>query len=349
LIATFSPWKNGIRLPINGNVEPMLDFFISKVKKTVLIDQAYPGSDFLFPRIEVYQKGKKPVITTTSKWMSFLYPFLKRNSYNATHISYKLRDFLSVMDWSMRDKKKYDWFIGFEAINALAGIVLKKIGRIKKVVYYVSDYSPNRYKQGWFNSLYLRLDRYCVEKSDFVWDVSKAMQPARISVGLDPEKSAPVLHVPNALYPKQIKMESLSNIKRHTLVFMGTLGPENGPDLAIKSLPFILKKYPDTLLHIVGGNEDDLNRLKKLTGKSKLEKYVIFHGFISNREEISRTIRKFQIALAPYIATPGSPRFFGDATKIRTYLAAGLPVVTTHVPPIRKRCARSRSGFDCQR
>ena len=43
LIATFSPWKNGVRLPINGNLEPMRDYFVPRVKKVVLIDQVYPG------------------------------------------------------------------------------------------------------------------------------------------------------------------------------------------------------------------------------------------------------------------------------------------------------------------
>ena len=59
LIATFSPWQNGKRLPINGNVEPLIDFFTSRIKETVLIDQVYPGSDFVMPRVEVYFSKKQ--------------------------------------------------------------------------------------------------------------------------------------------------------------------------------------------------------------------------------------------------------------------------------------------------
>jgi glycosyltransferase involved in cell wall biosynthesis len=58
------------------------------------------------------------------------------------------------------------------------------------------------------------------------------------------------------------------------------------------------------------------------------------HGFISDVKEISKIIKSFQVALAPYKMIEGSIRLYGDATKIRLYLAAGLPVITTKVPPL---------------
>lgn len=335
LIATFSPWKNGKRLPINGNLEPMRDFFSNKVKKTVLIDQVYPGSDFVMPRIEIYEKGKQR-IKKLSWWVYLLYPFLKITNTGATHVSFKLRDFLSVIDVGFQAQKPYDYFIGFEAINALAGVVLRRYGKVKKVIYYVSDYSPMRYKQKWFNSLYLWLDRQAAMHSDVIWDVSWAMQPARVKAGLDPKKSAPVLQVPNALYTNQIMQIPEEKIIPYSLVFMGTLGRENGPDLAIEALPFVLKKFPKTILHIIGGGEGNEERLEKLVKKLAIEKAVIFHGFIADREKVSVTIRNFSVALAPYLAIPGSARLYGDATKIRAYLAAGLPTITTQVPPLGK-------------
>jgi glycosyltransferase involved in cell wall biosynthesis len=335
LIATFSPWHNGKRLPINGNVEPLVDFFTAKLRKTVLIDQVYPGSDFVMPNVEVY-KLKKKTIKKLSWWVYLLFPFLKLTNTGATHITFKLRDFLSVIDVGLRTQKAYDFFIGLEAINALAGVILRKMNKVKTVIYYVSDYSPNRYKQGWFNALYLWLDRQAAMHADIIWDVSWAMQPARIKAGLDPKKSAPVLQVPNALYPKQISQATENEIIPYSLVFMGTLGRENGPDLAIESLPLVLKKFPKAQLHIVGGGEGNDERLAKLAKKLKVEKSVVFHGFIADREKVSSTIKGFSIALAPYLAIPGSARLYGDATKIRAYLAAGLPTITTHVPPLGK-------------
>jgi glycosyltransferase involved in cell wall biosynthesis len=335
LIATFSPWKNDKRLPINGNLEPMLDYFVPKVKRVVLIDQVYPGSDFVMPRIEVYENHSLQKIKRVSFWLYTLYPVLRLVNKGGTHLVFKLRDLLSVIDQGMQTHSPFAYFIGFEAINAIAGVFLRRIGKVKKVIYYVSDYSPNRYKQAWFNALYLLLDRYAVTHADVVWDVSPVMQPARIKAGLDQKKSAPVIVVPNALYPKQIAYTPIEQCQPYSLVFMGTLGIENGPDIAIKSMPAVLKKFPKATLHIVGGGHDEV-RLKQLVKKLHISDAVIFHGFISDREKVSEAIRNYMIALAPYCNIPGSARLYGDATKIRAYLAAGLPTITTKVPPLGK-------------
>lgn len=343
LIATFSPWKEGKRLPINGNLEPMIDFFLPKVGKIVLIDQIYPGSDFLLPKVEEYTNGKK----TEDKNLSFLFkiliPFLKNADKDTTQPIFKLRDFLSVLNTAFWYKKKFNIFIGFESINALAGILLKKLGKVDYVVYYVSDYSPLRYKNKYFNSLYLWLDRFAAQKSDVIWDVSKAMHPARIKAGLDPDTSARVLNVPNALYPSQIKANPVDSIEKNSLVFLGTLGKENGPDLAIKATALIAKKIKQVRLHIVGsGREAELLRLAK---KLKVQNKIVFHGFISDREEVSKTIRNYMIGLAPYVYEKGGARLYGDATKIRAYAASGLPVITTHVPPLGKDIQEAGGGL----
>ncbi len=347
LIASFSPWIGGKRLPINGNVEPLLDFFVPKIKKTVLIDQVYPGSDFVLPRIEVYKRGKRPEIFTSSLLVFWLQPLLKYFNYGGTHVTFKLRDYLSVVDWGFRDKTFFDLFIGLEAVNALAGVLLRAVGKVKTVVYYVSDYSPVRYKSKWFNSLYLWLDRQAAVRADFIWDVSPAIQPARLSAGLDAKKSAPVLVVPNALFPYQIKPAKPAEIVPYSLVFMGTLGFENGPDLAIEALPYIMKKIPQAKLHIIGGGEDE-KRLKKLTGDLRITDHVTFHGFIADREKVSAAIRCYMVALAPYVSIPGSARFYGDATKIRAYMAAGLPTITTYVPPLGKEVVAAGAAMSVE-
>lgn len=339
LIATFSPWISSKRLPTNGSVEPMIDYFRPRTGKTVLIDQIYPGCQAVMPRIEVYEKNKRVKIMRSSKWLYLLYPLLQMTNTPGTHIPFKLRDFFSVVDWCTRDNTRFDYFIGFECINAFAGILMRELGFIKRVIYYVSDYSPQRYLQQWFNWLYLALDRFAAMHADYIWDVSKAIQPERIKAGLNAHRSAPVIHVPNALYPSQIKYNSLDKISRYTLVYMGTLGIENGPDMAVAAMPEIIKKYPKTILHIIGGGEKDLPRLKKFVSELKMEKKVRFYGYILDGVEMSRIIRHCYIALALYRAFPGSPRYYGDAGKIRAYAASGVPIITTIVPPLGREVA----------
>ena len=58
LIATFAPFDHGIRLPTNGMIEPMLSFFLPKVKKLFVIIQPHTGSDRIDPIIEEYHDHK---------------------------------------------------------------------------------------------------------------------------------------------------------------------------------------------------------------------------------------------------------------------------------------------------
>lgn len=337
--ATFSPYLGQKRDPKNGNIEPMISFFAKRVKRFLLIDQPHTGSDTVIPVIEEYLKGK---IAKKFKLAFFLYKplywLLKKINLtdDDTNILFKIRDFISVLHVGLTSKEKFDYFIGLESINTLASLILKKANKVKKVIYYTSDYSPVRYSNKFFNWVYLFLDRICCYNADFIWDVSRAMLKARLSAGVNDTKIAPVISVPNALFPKFIKHLPIEKLKPNSLVFMGSLGYENGADLAIESLPLVVKKFPDTILNIIGGRKTDLKRLGNLAKSLKLIKNVKFYGMIPKDGVMFSILRQFYLGLAPYLRLKNSVRFFGDSLKLRAYMAAGLPAITTEVPPLGK-------------
>lgn len=344
--ATFAPYENNKRLATNGMVEPMLSFLLPKLKRTLVVIQPHPGSDIVTPLIEIYQKKiLKEERSIPPIYYFPLYLVCKLRNTSKTHVSFKLRDLFSVLFIGLKQKEPYDYFIGLEAINTLGGIILRRFGKVKKTIYYVSDYSPQRYGKTLFNFLYLWLDRFCATKADYIWDVSTAMQPARIKAGLNVKKSAPVIHVPNALFPSQISCLPVSKRLPYSLVYMGTLGFENGPDLAIESLAEVKNKFPEAKLHIVGGGIKNISRLKELVEKLNLGNSVIFYGFVEDNNKMAEIVRKCYIALAPYRAIEKSVRWYADATKIRQYLASGLPVITTKVPPLGRQIVEKGAGI----
>ncbi|MEK7090982.1 MAG: glycosyltransferase [Patescibacteria group bacterium] len=329
-------WTNGTRMPTNGNVEPLRDFLVPRVKRLVLIDQPHPGSEVVMPIIEEYSNQQlKYVSHSSSWWMFLLLPFLKLTNFQGTQLFFKIRDFFSVFDWTLMNKFKYDYFIGLECINTLAGIILKKLGKVNKVIYYVLDYSPSRYK-GIFNKIYLFLDQYCAVHADYIWDVSKAMQPARIALGLDEKKSSPVIHVPIGIYPQQLLSAPINKRLPFSLVYMGTLGEESGPDLAIEAMPLVLKKFAKTTLHVIGGGQKNLERLKNLVKSLGIESKVVFYGYVVKNIDMAEILSHCYVAVAPYRDFPDSTRKYADASKMRSYAAAGLPIITTAVPPLGK-------------
>ncbi|MBI5449429.1 glycosyltransferase [Candidatus Gottesmanbacteria bacterium] len=342
LFATFSPYRNGKRESTNGNVEPMVKYFGPRVSNFILLDQPHTGSDEIIPHVEVYKSRKRKKAYILNMWyLRPLYWVLGRirTTDDDTNLLFKIRDILSVLAVRIQEGGYFDVFIGFESVNALAGIILKKVGLVKTVVYYVSDYSPVRYQNSMFNFFYVLLDRICCYWSDYIWDVSRAMHPARIEAGLIANKSAPVVHVPNGLEKRFIRHISEKHRIPHSLVFMGTLGIENGPDIAVASLPLVLKKIPDVTLHIIGKGDKDLERLKRLAMQANLENQIIFDGYIKDTDRMFATIRRFALALAPYRKIKNSVRWYGDSLKLRAYTAAGVPVIVSSVPPLGRELA----------
>lgn len=345
--ATFSVWKDNKRTGTNGMIDPFIFYFIPKIKNSFILDQPYPGSNKVIPETETYTngklKGKFKVLTG-----QLLSPLLFLSNSPGTHLIFKLRDFLSVIESGLRLNRKIDLFIGLESVNTLAGIILKKIGKVKTVVYYVSDYSPNRFNSKILNSAYLWLDRTCAENVDYIWDVSLAIQPARIKAGLDQKKSATVIHVPNALFRGQLNTIPFEKREKNTIVFVGTLGLENGPDLAVKAFAKVIKKIPSSKLHIIGGGGKGFESefLKNLAFDLGISRSVVFHGFIPDVKKVSEIIKNFQVAVAPYkFSTEFSVRQYGDATKIRQYLGVGLPIITTNVPPLGKEVKTKKAAL----
>lgn len=344
--ATFAPYENNKRLPTNGMVEPLMSFLLPKIKRLLIIVQPHPGSDRINPIVETYEDNLLKKHYEISPFLYLpIFLICKLRNTNRTHSSFKIRDLLSVIITGLSYDKTFSYFIGLECVNTLGGIILKKLGKVNKVIYYVSDYSPIRFGNSLFNSIYLWLDRFCAMHSDYIWDVSIAMQPARIKAGLNSNQSAPEMHVPNALFPSQIAYLPISKRIPYSLVYMGTLGYENGPDLAIETFTEIRRKFHKAKLHIIGGGKANLERLKKLVEKLHLTDSVIFYGFVVDNNKMAEIVRKCYVALAPYRAIKKSVRWYADATKIRQYLASGLPVITTHVPPLGKQIVDAGAGI----
>lgn len=334
-IASFSMWEHNKRTSLNGMIEPLVSFFVQKCNTLELIDGIHPGctnSDTIFESYSHSLHSKQ----TRSHIASFLKPFLQSKRSDKTQLSYKIRDFLTVFEHAYRYPKRTDIFIGLESIFTLAGICLKKLNKVKTIIYYVSDYSPNRYGNRMINAIYLALDRFCCIHADYVWDVSPAMMPARIKHGFDLNKSASHLIVPNGLFENQINPVSMKQKKLFDIVYAGSLTPENGPDILIKAIKIIVKTLPKIKLHFYGGPLDYEKKLKVLTNRLHLNSNIVFHGLQTDVSKLSNEIRFYSIGLAPYRKFENSVRWYADATKLRLYMGAGLPVITTEVPPLGK-------------
>ena len=120
------------------------------------------------------------------------------------------------------------------------------------------------------------------------------------------------------------------NFVKSGISFIGVAGIAfwHGYDRFILSIANYYKKAPlkKVVFHIVGeGNKRELNELKKLVQKNKLEKYVIFHGSRFG-EELDEIYNKSNIAIGS-LGRFRSGIVTMKALKNREYAARGLPMV----------------------
>ncbi|MCM8786989.1 MAG: glycosyltransferase [Candidatus Omnitrophica bacterium] len=104
------------------------------------------------------------------------------------------------------------------------------------------------------------------------------------------------------------------------ILFLGRIHFLKGIDLLINSMPLILKKIPKAKLVIVGRDDGDLKRLKRITANLGLESKVLFIGPIYEKERI-----KAYTDADIFVLTP---RFYEETSLASIEaLACGIPII----------------------
>ncbi len=235
---------------------------------------------------------------------------------------------------------KYDLVIALDNLNAASAIWLRTFGRVKKVVFYTIDYIPKRFTNPLLNTLYHKLDDYCVRHADYVWNLSPVMTEMREQKGIEPKYREKQLIVPIGTHIlPQGKIRKDPNL----LVFMGHLRPGQGVDLLINALPLILKKQPKAKLRLVGSGPLE-QELKKQVKELGLVGAVEFTGFVPSNNAMRNMLLEGTIAIAPYVDDETTFTRYTDPGKPKEYLAAGLPVIITRVPKFAETIERRNAG-----
>ena len=263
-------------------------------------------------------------------------------NWNLPELFMYFKDVFCTLFWMMGFSKKFDLYVGADPLNALTGIILKKLGKAKKIIFYTVDYVPRRFDNKFLNWIYHKIDSFCAEESDFVWDLSERMIEARKEKGV--RKIENQMVVPIGVHFERIKRLEIHQINRKSLVYMGHLRKRQGLELIIDSLPEIVKKIPEAKLIIIGTGE--LERcLKKKVEELKLENYVEFRGYIEDHKEVENILTTCAVGLALYEPKPDNFTWYADPSKPKQYMACGLPVIITWVPWIAEEVKKKKMGL----
>lgn len=247
-------------------------------------------------------------------------------------VNFFIDTFLTLY-WVAFKLPKFDVCVGNNNLNAFAGLILKKTGRLKKCIYYSMDFSLDRLKNPWLNKIYHAIEKYSVKKSDEVWVVSKAIPYAREEYLGISSVDYPQKIVPTGVWFDETKIKNFSKINQNQLFFIGHLLKKQGVQKVLEAIPLISKKIKDFKFVIVGGGEYK-KTLENLTKKLKIKDKVKFTGIIRSHKDVYKIMNKSAVGIATYKPEEDKTKnftYFGDPGKIKDYLAAGLPVILTDV------------------
>jgi len=251
------------------------------------------------------------------------------------------RDALATLFFVLTLKKRFQLYIGVDSLNALMGVFFRKIGLVQKVVFYVIDYTPQRFPNPIKNILYQFICRIAAKSSDCIWNLSPKMAGIWEQSGVAKVKN---LVVPGGTFIKTKIPTSFTSINRNDLVYVGHLDQLKGLQLILEAFPAIVGKIPDVKLTIIGTGPLERN-LKDLVRKLRLEEHVEFLGHIPDYGQLLQLISKCAVGLAPYVPDPASYTFYADPGKIKEYLSCGLPVIITKVPDIAFEIEKNGAGL----
>lgn len=236
---------------------------------------------------------------------------------------------------------KPDVFIGIDPLNALAGIILKKLGFTRKTVFYCVDYTPTRFRNKFLNLCYLNIDEFCAKYSDEVWNVSSRIVELRKKQGV---KSERIKYLPNSPNFNSCPRSPANRVDRNKIAMVTGLAHGQIFPILLKSFQKVSRKYPSLKLILFGTGEYE-DKLRSRIKAMGFAQNVIFCGQLENRD-LLREISKCGLGLALYSYSPEfSWVFYGDSKKAREYLACGLPVIINDVVATSDDVKKYKAGI----
>ncbi len=285
----------------------------------------------------VFAREKRSHIRVSGK-KEYLFPLTVSSQFVSL-----IKDILLTVWWCMRFGT-IDLYVGVDNINASVGVLLQKIGLVKRTVFYTIDYIPHRFHSEFFNTIYHTIDGFAVKNADVVWNLSSIMQRERAKIGLSSLEISKKQKIVPMGTDAAVPPLPFAEIDRYHIAHMGHLTRKQGVQLVIKAIPSIVKRIPRFHFNIIGGGPME-EELKRLAHKLTVSQYITFYGFIRSHEKVEKLLAANSVSIAPYVDSEDNFVRYTDPGKVKAYLAVGLPIILTKVPDIWKEIVKYKAGI----
>lgn len=238
-----------------------------------------------------------------------------------------------------------DCWLAFNNLHTMRGLLAKRMGRARRVVYWAVDFVPDRFGQGILTKTYDGLDHYCCRHVDLRVELSTAALNGRNERHrLGAAAAAPIRVVPVGAWLDRVPVVPDDAIVKRKIVFIGHLVPRQGVGLLLSAMRILVDRDVPVQLEIAGTGPL-FEELKRSGARMGLTERVRFTGFLDNHRDVEAFLASGSVAVAPYDPRGQNFTRYADPSKLKAYLAAGLPILTTDVPPNARELA-DRAGAE---
>tara|TARA_B100001971_G_C18244572_1_gene573306 strand:+ start:1181 stop:2368 length:1188 start_codon:yes stop_codon:yes gene_type:complete len=313
-----------------GPTQELEQYLKNKVKSLVFISHPFYQFKGKSSRMVKYEKGS--VVAD-----------VKTLAIDGPEILIFIKDVIMTIFLTLRHNLRSDVYVGVDCLNALIGLVFKRIRYTNTVIFYTIDYIPNRFNNPLINGIYHWIDKICVNNCDYVWNLSPVMTTLRRKHRILHKNYDNQLVVPIGVNFNRSNIVPFKKINRKRVVYLGSLRTGQGITLIFDAFSDLVKKVPDAELIVIGTGPLE-NEFKERIISLNLSESVTFLGYVPDHKDVEQILSESAIGLAPY--EPGIQFYtqYTDPAKPKVYMANGLPVIITKVPQIAKIIHETKSG-----
>lgn len=234
-------------------------------------------------------------------------------------------------------------FIGRTWAACFVGLIARRMGRVRSVVYWVGDYYPvsGSLETRWLHLCYQCLHRINLRAADEVWYISRRLYEVHAK-GMRRLTRARE-RVVACLYNTYPESQAWSSDRLHCLVFVGYVKRGQGLDVILPAVSEARTTFPDIHLDVIGSGPD-LEGFRSEASEAGLDDCVRFHGFIEDEEEMRRIVGRSAVGFALYDRRLTPHAYYAVTSKAYLYAGCGIPVIINETAGSYEEFVRAGAG-----